>query len=118
MAKLDRVTPQAWFLIALATALVAIAVSGLGRGGPGIRRFLADLRAWLRREPDPTGIGAFAEVGRELIGRSAAEEEEGDLEDLFTIGEKPATAYVEPSAEPLVRVTRRAVGGLAGRARR
>jgi hypothetical protein len=71
---------------------------------------MADLRAWLRREPDPTGIGAFAEARLELV---EAGTEEGSLEDLFDIGERPEHAYIEPTAEPLVRVTQRAVGSLS-----
>jgi hypothetical protein len=104
-------TPGTWILIALGAALVAMAVSGLGRGAPGVRLFLADLRAWWRREPDPTGIGAFAEARRELVETEDAAE--GGVEDLFEIGEHPETAYVEPSAEPLVRVTQRAVESMS-----
>lgn len=110
-ADTRTMTPGTWIPIAFGAALVAMAVSGLGRGAPGARHFVADLRAWLRREPDPTGIGAFAEVRRELV--EAEDVEEGGLEDLFEIGERPKTAYVEPTAEPLVRVTQRAVKTLS-----
>jgi hypothetical protein len=90
-------------LLALAAAFLAIAVSGLGRGGRGIRPFLADLRFWVRRRPDPTGIGVFAETRRELIALPAVEE--GGIDDLFDVGERPEHAYLEP----LLRLTQRAV---------
>lgn len=103
-------TPGTWILIALVAAVVAMAVSGLGRGTHGVRQFVDDLR-WWRREPDPTGIGAFAGAGREL---EATESEEGGVADLFDLGERPEHAYVEPSAERVVRVTQRAVASLSG----
>lgn len=104
-------TPGTWILIALAAAVVAIAVSGIGRGAPGVRQFLDDLR-WRRREPDPTRRGDLADARRERV--EAAQVKDGGVADLFEIGYRPEHAYVEPSAEPLVRVTRRAVETLAG----
>lgn len=80
-------TPVTWTLIALGAAFVAMAVSGLGRGGPGGRHFISDLRAWVRREPDPTGVGAFADARRAFV--EDAEFDEGGVADIFDIGHRP-----------------------------
>jgi len=113
-ADTRRMTPTTWILVALGAALVAMAVSGLGRGGAGARQFVGDLRSAVRREPDP-GAGAPGHARHELGSR--AEDEEGGLDDLFTFGEQPSNAYIEPAemAQPFARVTQRAVGGLRGR---
>ena len=110
-------TPFGWMAIALGTALVAMIVAGLGRGGSGVGQFLADLRAWVRREPVPAGSGAPTDAGEPEVTTDA---EEGGVDDIFTIGDQPTHAYVEPAemARPLARVTQRAVGGLTGRNQR
>lgn len=87
-------TPKTFLLIALAAAFLAIALSGLGRGGRGFRPFLADLRFWVRQRPDSTGIGAVAETRPLLIAVPAVEE--GGIDDLFDIGTRPEHSYLEP----------------------
>ena len=97
-------TPGTWVVIALVAAFLAIAVSGLGRGGRGFRQFLADLRFWGRRRPDPTGIGTAPETWPRLI---AVPIEEGGIDDLFDIGDRPEHAYLEPFLGLILWVARR-----------
>ena len=91
-------------LIALVAAIVAMAVSGLGRGAHGFRQFFNDLRPG-RREP-AASVGTLS--ADRLTGTT--EVAEGGVADIFDIGERPVHAYVEPSAGPLLRVTQRAFG--------
>ena len=86
-------TAKALLLIAFAAAFLAIALSGLGRGGRGFRPFLADLRFWVPRRPAPTG-GDIADIRPRLIAVPAVEE--GGIDDLFNIGYRPEHAYLEP----------------------
>jgi hypothetical protein len=108
----------AWIVVALVTALVVIVGAGTatGRNRRGIRQFVADLRSRNRHAPDAGSIGLLAGARQEL--RTSAEAEEGSVADLFSIGEVPERAYVEPAvlAEPIVRATRRTLH-LARRAR-
>lgn len=99
----------AWIVVALVTAVVVIVAAGTatGRSRRGVRQFVADLRMHNRHAPDAGSVSLLAGARQEH--RTSAEAEEGSVADLFSIGEVPERAYVEPvvMAEPIVRATRR-----------
>ena len=84
-----------WIVVALAAAVVVILVASVagGRSG-GMRQFLADLRAGLRRDrgPGEGGGGFLADARRDLA--DADEVETSSVEEIFTIGEPQQTAYL------------------------
>ena len=98
-----------WIVVALVTAVVVIVVAAMatGKSRHGIRQFVADFRSGIRRAPGAGSVGLFAGAREELS--TSADAEEGRIADLFTLGERPEHAYVEPVdlARPIARVTRR-----------
>lgn len=96
-----------WTLLALAAALVVLVVGGLAAGGAGgVRQFLADARAGLRRDARRGAPGVLAEM------RTVAEDDDdATVDDLFTLGATDSPAYLSTgkylSDERIVQVVGR-----------
>lgn len=104
----------AWIVVAVVVALVILLVAGTASGavgGGGVRRFVADLRAGLRRGPDAGRAGFIAGARQDM--QDAADAEEGSVEEIFDLGESPESAYVQP--EEIARTLTRATHAAAHR---
>ncbi|NCT92256.1 hypothetical protein GXB85_15040 [Cellulomonas sp. APG4] len=79
-----------WTLLAFAAALVVLVVGGLAAGGvAGVRQFLADARAGLRRDARRGGPGVLDEL------RTVAEDDDdATVADLFSLGATDSPAYL------------------------
>lgn len=95
-----------WTLLALAAALVVIVVGAVAAGGTqGVRQFVVDLRAGLRRE-HRDGPGVLDDF------RALAEEDGASVDDLFSLGTSSDTpAYLD--ADPSLH--RERLGHVVGR---
>lgn len=101
-----------WTLVALVVAAVVMVLAALvgGRSG-GLKEFLGDLRAGLRRKGRDAAEAAETATG---AGRDALADESGSVEEIFTVGQPQETDYVNPEqiAHTLGRATQRAVRGV------
>ena len=97
-----------WILLALVTAVVVMLVAGTTSGVPraGVGQFVRDLRDGVRHRGQ-VGTPGFVRTTRRELAEAA--DAEGSVEDLFRIGQRPRSAYVDPVelAGPLVGATRR-----------
>ena len=108
-----------WIIVALVAAAATMLVASVagGRSG-GLRQFLADLRAGLRRDRSRPRGGMLGDVRRDLA--EAADVERSSVDELFTFGPQEGSAYVHPQelSQTLGRATIRAVRGVTSLSRR
>ncbi len=111
-AILDGMAPVLlWIVVALVSAAAVFVVASLAGGGSGgVRQFLADLRAGLRRGRDDGEGGVFADARKDLV--EAAEAESSSVDEIFVIGEPQESAYL--GTEDIARTLGRATGRVRG----
>lgn len=97
-----------WTLVALGTAVVVLVVAGaIDSSDGGLRGFVADLRAGLRRDPARERGSFLTEVRADL--HDTQDEAETSVEELFSFGAPQGRAYLgtEELTAPLARATHR-----------
>ncbi len=110
--------PDSWIIFAFVIALVVLAAAGAvsGPARRGVRQFVGDVRAGLRREPDAGAIGLLASARQDLATVAEEQPDDGGVADLFRVGEVPDTAYVDPTpvTDKFARVSRSLRGLVRG----
>ena len=102
--------PDSWIIVAFVTALAVLVIAGAASGPSrrGVRQFVGDVRAGLRREPDAGTIGLLAGARQDLATIAEEEDDDGGVADIFRVGAVPEKAYVDPTpvTESIARVSR------------